>query len=313
MSRLERFLFALMIALSCAGITLVVAQAHSQDIPAAQGRNDCAVCHSDFQEDWLTGAHGQASQDPVFTDAWTEQGKPGACLVCHVTGYDPATATWQKDGVACEACHSPAPLNHPEEPMPVDRTPDLCGRCHSDVRFGWEGWKISAHYQRGLTCSVCHDPHSASIKTIPDEMGKPQDLSALCINCHGEVAMQFPDSMHSQGGVTCVDCHLEHFGESMANATHTVPDHSFKASLGTCNACHEHQMHGPTEASGQTSGEPLTTTAVTATPTSDKPAPVSPAGFAGLAGLIGLAGGMVLSPWLEKAYRRMADGGKGHG
>jgi hypothetical protein len=35
------------------------------------------------------------------------------------------------------------------------------------------------------------------------------------------------------------------------------------------------------------------------------PSPVSPLGFAGLSGLIGLAGGMVLQPWLERAYRKM--------
>jgi hypothetical protein len=35
------------------------------------------------------------------------------------------------------------------------------------------------------------------------------------------------------------------------------------------------------------------------------PSPVSPLGFAGLAGLIGLAGGMVLQPWLERAYRKV--------
>jgi hypothetical protein len=36
-----------------------------------------------------------------------------------------------------------------------------------------------------------------------------------------------------------------------------------------------------------------------------EPKPVSPFGFAVLAGMIGLAVGMVLSPWLEKIYRRL--------
>jgi hypothetical protein len=37
----------------------------------------------------------------------------------------------------------------------------------------------------------------------------------------------------------------------------------------------------------------------------ETPSPVSPAGYAGLAGLIGLAGGMVLSPWMERWYRKV--------
>lgn len=147
------------------------------------------------------GAHGRATSDPIFEQAWTAQGKPGACLVCHVTGYDPATATWQKDGVACEACHSPVPdehsVNPAANPVPVDRSPNLCGHCHSDARFGWEEWQASAHYQRNMACTVCHDAHSASLKTIISEADNTQGTSALCINCHREVSMNFPYSKHN--------------------------------------------------------------------------------------------------------------------
>jgi hypothetical protein len=38
---------------------------------------------------------------------------------------------------------------------------------------------------------------------------------------------------------------------------------------------------------------------------STEPDPVSPVGFATLAGLIGMASGMILTPWLERWYRRM--------
>jgi len=78
--------------------------------------------------------------------------------------------------------------------------------------------------------------------------------------------------------------------------------------LTTCTACHADQMHA----------QPAETPSVQSTPTGQTgistpipgavakdPSPVSPLGFAGLAGLIGLAGGMVLQPWLEKAYRKM--------
>jgi hypothetical protein len=45
---------------------------------------------------------------------------------------------------------------------------------------------------------------------------------------------------------------------------------------------------------------------------SSSPAPVNPLGFAVVFGMLGLAGGMVLAPWLDKAYKRFIekDGGK---
>jgi hypothetical protein len=88
-----------------------------------------------------------------------------------------------------------------------------------------------------------------------------------------------------------------------------MPDHSFTASITTCSSCHADQMHAqPTESTIVATSETATTQPET-TPTpgevASNPSPVSPLGFAGLAGLIGLAGGMVLQPWLERAYRKV--------
>ena len=106
-SRFERFIIALMVALLFAGLTLIFAQARQAASRPAQDPlgEPCAKCHTEFVTTWESGSHGTAGSDPVFVDSWAAQGKPGACLVCHVTGYDPATATWKADGVTCEACH----------------------------------------------------------------------------------------------------------------------------------------------------------------------------------------------------------------
>jgi predicted CXXCH cytochrome family protein len=311
-SRIERLLIALMFALLAAGVTLIAAQAQHNSPPPQDQSSNCAVCHTEFQTSWMSGPHGHAVDDPVFVEEWTTQGKPGACLVCHVTGYDPATATWKADGVTCEACHGEGPSDHPKSPMPIDRSTDLCGRCHSDTRFGWQEWKISTHYQRGMDCTVCHDPHSASLKQVASARGQAPtyaDASELCITCHNEYSMDFPYSSHHQKGVSCVDCHVNHL-ENDDRTTHSVPDHSFNASLKSCNTCHAEQMHQP--------GMALETETSTSAPTSEEippkileltsvtpdPSPVSPFGFAGLAALIGLAAGMVLAPWLERFYHR---------
>ena len=309
-SRIERLLIALMFALLAAGITLIVASAQESVPPSAPtSSSNCASCHTEFQMTWENGAHGKSGTDPIFLAEWEKQGKPGACLVCHTTGYDPATATYKEAGVTCESCHGPAPADHPKTPMPVDRSTDLCGRCHSDTRFGWQDWKVSTHYQRGMDCATCHDPHSASLKQVagPRTAEKSDEVSQLCINCHKEYSMNFSYTSHNKQGISCVDCHVKNLGNTDRTA-HTVPDHSFNASLASCNTCHADQMHKPTEVGN---------TAETASPASaqvpaeaqlasvaPEPAPVSPVGFSAMAGLIGLAGGMVLAPWLERWYRR---------
>ena len=310
MKLLKRFPIAILFALLVTAATYMIAQARTETSSPAlqQAQSDCSGCHSKFNDAWLSGKHGHATSDPLFDEMWTDQGKPGACLVCHVTGYDPALGTWEEAGVACAACHGPVPVEHTADPVanpvPVDRTSDLCGRCHSGDRFNIQDWQSSTHFQRGMSCTVCHDPHSATLKTVQgqEEIGP----SALCINCHSEVSMAFPYSKHNQAGVSCVECHLRHF-EPGSTDIHAIPDHSFTASITTCSACHADQMHA----------QPTDTTATQTTPTiqpentptpgevADNPSPVSPLGFAGLAGLIGLAGGMVLQPWLEKAYRKM--------
>jgi predicted CXXCH cytochrome family protein len=284
------------------------------------------ACHKDIYDTWKTGPHGQALSDPVFAEAWNNQGKPGACLVCHTTGYDPATGQAAVEGVSCEACHSPIPANHPMDNMPVDKTPDLCGKCHSDPRFATENWKLSVHYQRSMTCSVCHDAHTAGMKTIEGAI-PTDDASALCANCHKDAMQNFPTSKHAAAGVTCVNCHLGFNVDNKDAAVtdfataHKAPDHNFLPTLETCNKCHADQMHSPgqaaaaaaikVEASGGTP-TPVPTvpaTAVAPVPT-NQPIPVSPVGFASMAGLLGLAGGMVLAPWLERLYRRYVKGGK---
>lgn len=310
MRTLERVLIGTAFALLLAAATFVFVQAEDQ--PAAslqQASGDCMACHADFQGALSSGAHGHATNDPIFNQAWVDQGQPGACLVCHVTGYDPASGTWEQDGVACQACHSPVTPNHPEEPMPVDKTADLCGRCHSDARFGWQEWQTSNHFQRGMTCTVCHDPHTAALKTV--EGLEAQGPSGLCVNCHRDYNMEFPYSTHSQAGLQCVDCHLRHFGSSGDRDVHTMPDHSFEANLESCTACHVEEMHSST--TGQTPAEPPVTELVPTSgngQVSEAPSPASPYGYASLAGLLGLAGGMVLAPWLGKAYRQISTKGK---
>ena len=331
MKNTRRFVISLLFALLVAGVTLVVAQAQTPQPaltsqPTTGMTNDnCIACHKDIASSWMTGAHGKAGTDPIFNDAWIAQGKPGACLVCHSTGYDPTNGSSVASSVACTACHSPVPADHPTQKMPIDTTPDLCGKCHSDPRFATQNWKLSAHYQRGMSCSVCHDAHTAGMKTVAGATTASTDASDLCANCHKDAMKNFPTSKHAEAGVTCVQCHLGFNVGKITSSTdfvtaHTAPNHSFMPTLSTCTACHANQMHAPGQAVAaaaikieEAGGTPTPSPTAVATPiplVTAQAAPVSPAGFSGLAGLLGLAGGMVLQPWLEKVYRRI-NGKKG--
>lgn len=312
--RYEKFLIALVFALVFAGVTLIAASAQDQTPPPTEEEEKtCADCHESFQMSWQNGSHGNATDDPIFVNAWTDQGKPAACLNCHVTGFDAATGTWAEDGVTCAACHVDEGGDHPKTTMSVDASGGTCGSCHTDARFGVEDWEGSTHYAAGMDCTTCHDPHNASLKVtvnLKDQSFK--DASSLCISCHESTSMDFPYSTHSKEGVNCIDCHLEHL-EGPDNEIHQVADHSFKASIQTCTACHAEQMHadGEAVATNQATTAAAVEPTVEAEPTpaletsslSPEPAPVSPIGYAGIAALVGIAAGMLLAPWLEKGYR----------
>ena len=274
-SRTERLLIALIFALFAAGITLVIASAQGENPPTApNSASDCATCHTESQATWQNGAHGKA------------------------------------EVVTCEVCHGQAPADHPGAPMLINRSPDLCIGCHSDARFGVEDWKVSKHNQLGMECATCHDPHAATLKKASgprDAQPVTDEISQLCINCHKEHSMTFSYTSHHQRGVSCIDCHVKNFGETDPTAS-TVPNHSFNASLDSCNSCHADQMHKQTEAKApEAVSAPVAVEPTAEVPTvsvTPGPEPVSPMGFSAMAGMIGLAGGMVLAPWLERWFHR---------
>jgi predicted CXXCH cytochrome family protein len=292
---LFRLLTGLAFALPLALLTFALVQANAPARPAAQ-TGECKVCHSKYYEAWEVGSHGQAASNPAFKEAWQSQGSPEKCLACHTTGYDANTGAYKAEGVTCEACHGPAPENHPEEPMPADRAASSCGTCHTETFFEWQ---VSQHRANDLTCVGCHDPHATKLKA--------EDASALCATCHRSRASNFSHTEHSKQGLSCANCHLGPLDPNSGDG-HATRDHSFNVRLSTCNTCHAYQMHDPA-AVHQDQPTPQPPDAMVSVQTmgvSLEPEPVSPLGFAALSGIIGFGAGVVLTPWLERWYRRNA-------
>jgi predicted CXXCH cytochrome family protein len=299
-SVLSRIAYGVLFAIPLMLLTYAFAQAsppvdtNPQD-DVSEGQ-DCKSCHPAFYETWEEGAHGQGFSDPAFQKAWQEQGEPIECLSCHVTGYDPATGTWEDEGITCERCHNPAPANHPQEPMPVARSSELCGDCHTETYFQWQA---SVHRQNDLGCETCHDPHGSQLLA--------EDDAGLCASCHKARSSNFSHTEHSQEGLVCADCHMVDLG-AQVNQAHGNKDHSLFVSLDACNGCHVYQMHDPV-AVHEEEPPPENLDPMASVETSSvlaAPRPVNPLGFALLAGLVGLAAGVVLAPWIER-YQNKID------
>lgn len=298
-SVVSRILYGALFAIPLMLLTYAFAQASTPEIDIKQQEvppeQDCKSCHPAFYEVWENGLHGQAWSDPAFQNAWQDQGEPVECLVCHVTGYDSTNNTWESEGITCQRCHNPAPENHPNEPMPVSRTSELCGECHTETNFQWQA---SVHQQHDLGCETCHDPHGSQLLA--------QDESTLCASCHQARSSNFSHTAHSQEGLACGDCHMSDLQEQGVQA-HGQKDHSFMVSLDSCNGCHVYQMHDPVGVHEVEPTEEPIDPMISAEASSvlAAPRPVSPLGFALLAGLVGLAAGVVLSPWIERFQNRL--------
>ncbi len=277
------------------GLVTAVAQAQTLQPPAD---GECQDCHEITQVKWANSAHGQALSSPTFQATWQEKGSPAECLACHTTGFDPETGTYAYEGVSCSTCHSSDTGNHPDEIMPTDVSSRMCGECHLDTYAEWE---TSTHGAENQTCATCHDVHSTSIKAA--------EAQELCQSCHLDEVHYYQYTSHSEEGLLCTDCHVNVSGSIMGEG-HAQRKHTFTVDLNTCNECHSQGLHYP---SGQLMAEagigqapqqsglamPIDGHTVVAETT-----PSSPFSFAILAALVGMAVGMVISPLLERWYRR---------
>lgn len=314
----KRLIIGLCCAVVLALLTAAVGQASSarqEPFPAKTLSTDCNACHENVVTVWEASAHGQATADGRFTQAWQEKGKPAECLSCHTTGFDPTTGTWTNEGIECAACHKMGPnsSSHPEQLMLTDASSQACGTCHVDT---YAEWQASRHGQEEMTCVKCHNPHTTNLKV--------NDVQTLCQTCHNEESHFYAFTGHAQEGLLCTDCHLR-VADTPPGEGHSQRVHTFAVDLNTCNECHNHQMHGPMPGSslptgmasmaafstesactlddGKTAAGDNSLTNSKAT-MSGEPKPASPFSFALLAAVIGMAFGIIGSPWLERLTQR---------
>jgi len=210
------------------------------------------------------GCHGPGSAHVDMATAGTDSGGYGREAALD----DRGDATWVMNPSSGIAARSEARMQPPQQP-------ESCGRCHSrrgiisseyeygkpltdthmpallneglyfadgqtlDEVYVYGSFLQSRMYQAGVSCTDCHNPHSARLVTGPT----PNDV---CAQCHLPTKFSVVEHTgHTAGQAGCVDCHMVSRNYMVVDGRR---DHSFRVprpdlteSIGTpnaCNGCH---------------------------------------------------------------------------
>ena len=184
---------------------------------------------------------------------------------------DSGNALWRMNPETGIAARSEIRMSPPEQP-------EACGRCHArrslattEYRFGqpladthmpallheglyypdgqileevyvYGSFLQSRMYGAGVTCSDCHEPHAATLRTT-------DNVNDVCNGCH--LPTKFATvghHRHQPGSTACVDCHMVARDYMVVDGRR---DHSFRVprpdlsvetgSPNACNNCHREQ------------------------------------------------------------------------
>jgi predicted CXXCH cytochrome family protein len=108
--------------------------------------------------------------------------------------------------------------------------------------YNYQPFKQSAMFAKGVTCSDCHEPHSAALRAPG---------SGVCVQCHALDKFDIAAHRHHEDvkpALACTSCHMQTRTYMVVDPRH---DHSFRvprpdlsAKIGTpnaCNNCHRDQ------------------------------------------------------------------------
>ena len=166
----------------------------------------CEVCHSfkfDFtsKEDFFA-ALGNA--DELQKHAIS---KGIGCEECHGAGAHLYGARGAGMASNCERCHQRFAFNEVDAANSPDKPfnayfKSACPSC------GTEGAQLysSAHYDKGMRCSTCHDPHEVTKNDWKDGWTRT-GLKKTCQDCH-EVQASFFKAGGPHAKDSCTGCHM---------------------------------------------------------------------------------------------------------
>jgi Tfp pilus assembly protein PilF len=104
--------------------------------------------------------------------------------------------------------------------------------------YEWGSFIQSKMYHEGVTCSDCHDPHSAKLPQV--------NLNSVCGKCHSLAKFGAEQHHHHKSGSPgslCVNCHMPTHTYMVIDVrrdhSFRVPRPDFSAAYGTPNACNQ--------------------------------------------------------------------------
>jgi DmsE family decaheme c-type cytochrome len=217
-------------------MALLAGGAAAQDKPAAKGK-PAAKEEPVLQDKVLNGdakctrCHDENDDFPVLLIGQTRHG----------VRTDKRTPT-------CTSCHGPSEshLNKPADgprgrpdvtfskasKVPMEARSQVCLSCHQGAAR--MDWQMSAHANRDVACSSCHQVHAAR-DLVRDKLTQPD----TCYTCHKEQRAQMNRPVHHpvvEGKMSCASCHNVHGGNPKQLVRDTVNE--------TCFTCHM-EKRGP--------------------------------------------------------------------
>jgi predicted CXXCH cytochrome family protein len=213
----------------------------------------CEACHGPgsrhvaWAKSAAAKAHAPDSSDRMGLTNWLKPTDNGHWKMNPETGIARRTEKLVSTELeTCAACHSRRKLivknPKPGEPYLDAYLPALLepGLYHADGQVDGEVYEYgsflqSRMYHAGVTCSDCHDPHSAKLRA---------EGNALCAQCHMPAKFDVAEHHHHQpgsAGAQCVTCHMPTKTYMVVDARrdHSIrlPRPDLSVSLGTPNAC----------------------------------------------------------------------------
>lgn len=166
----------------------------------------CEICHP-FKFDFKTQ---QEFFDAIGNKQKLEEHAISlgiSCEECHGAGAHLYGARGAGMASNCERCHQRFAY-HDNEAEPNPRKPLNVYFKSSCPACGTEGSQMysSAHYDKGMRCSTCHDPHEVTANNWKDGWTRV-GLKKTCSDCHETQADFFKKGgIHSKDN--CTGCHM---------------------------------------------------------------------------------------------------------
>ena len=211
--------------------------------------------------------HGQGSAHVAWSNSWSlkdwspfAKGDKAKGLLARFD--ERAGIAWSRDAKTEQPQRS-------AKPAALRKEVEMCGRCHArrgqisedwmpgrslsdahvvsmlgrglyqpdgqmlDEVYNYGSFKQSKMFAAGVTCSDCHDPHSAKLRMKGD---------AVCLQCHAGTYAEAAHTHHEgEAAPSCVACHMPARKFMVVDRRHDhafrVPRPDLSAKLGVSNAC----------------------------------------------------------------------------